>query len=95
MTVTTLLRRAATLGALAAAATFGALAIHLATSPIPAQAQPGSSLLSQQAPTACVCAQPAPIFSASGPAIAHCQCGTLSCAAVNSTGGSVVLHCAR
>jgi hypothetical protein len=80
---------------IAAAATLAAITVQLLGSSGTVQAQPNPNLLAQQAPAACVCAQPAPVFSTSGPVIAHCQCGALSCAAITGSGGAVVLQCAR
>lgn len=60
----------------------------------PVQAQPNPAMFAQQPPAACVCASPTSVFGSGGPAIAHCQCGALSCAAATAAGG-VTLHCAR
>ncbi|HEX6017461.1 MAG TPA: hypothetical protein VFZ28_05115 [Burkholderiaceae bacterium] len=91
----TLTRRQIAIGTLTLA--FGAAAVvaGVFASSRTAQAQPSTSVLAQQPPSACACAQAVPIFGGSGgPQIASCQCGGLNCAAATAAGG-VVLQCAR
>jgi hypothetical protein len=88
------LDRGTAVGTLTAALALAAIVAGMATPSRQAQAQPNPSMFATQPPAACVCANPAPIFGAGGPVIAHCQCGALSCAAATATGG-VTLHCSR
>jgi tellurite resistance protein TehA-like permease len=88
------LKRGVAVGAMTAVLALMAIVAGLTTSSRDVQAQPNPSIFAQQAPVACVCAQPTSVFGGGGPQIAHCQCGALSCAAATTAGG-VALHCAR
>jgi tellurite resistance protein TehA-like permease len=91
--MTTLTRRHAAICTLTLALGLAAVVAGMVASSQPVQAQPNPAILSQQAPSSCVCAAPVPVFGGSGgPQIAHCQCGAMSCAAATATGG-VTLQC--
>ena len=89
----TLTRRHAAIGTLTFALGIATIVAGMVASSRPVQAQANPMILSQQAPSSCICAPPVPVFGGSGgPQIAHCQCGAMNCAAATATGG-VSLHC--